>query len=904
MTWDAFISYSHAADGKLAPALQSGLQRFMRPWYRRRALRIFRDETGLTVDPRLWTSIADALDKSGCFILLASPEAAKSQWVDREIQHWLAKESVDRLLPVVTDGEWVWKAAAGDFDWERSTAVPAVLRGVFDEEPRHLDLRWAREAERLDLRNPRFLDAIAELAAPMHGKAKDELVGEDIRLYRRARRLAWGAITGLIALTIAAVVGWVFAEHRQVTAESQRLAVQSRQLSGQPDLAFLLAAAAYRMRPKIPETAGAVSVAVQAVPELRRMVRHHVLPVRSVALVPEREVILSGDVDGHVLATSRRTNEILARYDHPLKGVVTCLLPDLEREVVWVVTTGGLVQLGLPDLKPRGVQLASPQPLVKCARDPKRPRIALAGMDGAILIWDLEHDRLVPMLSADEATAKALSFSPDGQYLAFGGKRGAINLRSATDGRVLWSVPEAQRGDILSLAFRPDGAELASGDTDGWIRTWRVKDGVPEADRHRQAHAGAVWDVGYSRGHPSGEYIGSVGTDGEIAWVEAKSFLPYSPTRVHLGRVNALDFADDGTYTTAGEDGVIAYFDPHRPPAMAGRDLPLGQPISLLALAPGGDLVAVAYGRAGTVQLYNPSALKPTGTAMEAGAVVLAAAYQPDGRSLALGTADGRILIWPLAGEAREIRDAHQGPIVALGWSTDGKLLFSLGDDRQLRQWQVAEGRTSNPRPLDELASKALAINPAGDKMAYGHLEDGVRVVETRSGRCLARLQVGRGIATTALAFHPVKPLLFVGDAYGHLSVWETRGWTLQHGPTRGHQGEIAAIAVARDDDRVFTSGRDGTLRLWSATSGEALGVPIGGHGGPVRSLAYDPSTQQVVSGGPDGRLVVRSMDAKRWIDEGCSIFTRTLLPAEYSRFQLSIDDSGPCTGFPPAVSN
>src|SRR5205807_10037379 len=37
----AFISYSHAADGRLAPAVERGLERLARPWYRRRALRIF-----------------------------------------------------------------------------------------------------------------------------------------------------------------------------------------------------------------------------------------------------------------------------------------------------------------------------------------------------------------------------------------------------------------------------------------------------------------------------------------------------------------------------------------------------------------------------------------------------------------------------------------------------------------------------------------------------------------------------------------------------------------------------------------------------------------------------------------------------------------------------------------------
>ena len=43
--YDAFVSYSHAADGRLAPALQRGLQSLAKPWYRRRALRVFRRGT-------------------------------------------------------------------------------------------------------------------------------------------------------------------------------------------------------------------------------------------------------------------------------------------------------------------------------------------------------------------------------------------------------------------------------------------------------------------------------------------------------------------------------------------------------------------------------------------------------------------------------------------------------------------------------------------------------------------------------------------------------------------------------------------------------------------------------------------------------------------------------------------
>jgi hypothetical protein len=57
MQFDGFVSYSHAADGQLAPAIQSALHRLARPWYRRRALHVFRDQTNLSAAPELWSRI-------------------------------------------------------------------------------------------------------------------------------------------------------------------------------------------------------------------------------------------------------------------------------------------------------------------------------------------------------------------------------------------------------------------------------------------------------------------------------------------------------------------------------------------------------------------------------------------------------------------------------------------------------------------------------------------------------------------------------------------------------------------------------------------------------------------------------------------------------------------------------
>jgi hypothetical protein len=48
-----FSSYSHAKDKPIAAALQSVIQKLGKPWHRRRALRVFRDDTGLSATPHL-----------------------------------------------------------------------------------------------------------------------------------------------------------------------------------------------------------------------------------------------------------------------------------------------------------------------------------------------------------------------------------------------------------------------------------------------------------------------------------------------------------------------------------------------------------------------------------------------------------------------------------------------------------------------------------------------------------------------------------------------------------------------------------------------------------------------------------------------------------------------------------
>ncbi|HEY7564221.1 MAG TPA: toll/interleukin-1 receptor domain-containing protein, partial [Acidimicrobiia bacterium] len=124
--FDGFISYSHTADELLAPRLQAALQTFAKPWWKRRALRVFRDESSLSANPHLWSSISAALDASDWFILLTSPEAASSIWVDREVAYWREHKDPEKILPVLTDGTLAWDETRARLD-PNSSVPPSLL---------------------------------------------------------------------------------------------------------------------------------------------------------------------------------------------------------------------------------------------------------------------------------------------------------------------------------------------------------------------------------------------------------------------------------------------------------------------------------------------------------------------------------------------------------------------------------------------------------------------------------------------------------------------------------------------------------------------------------------------------------------------------------------------------------
>jgi hypothetical protein len=247
LVYDGFISYSHAADDLLAPRLQSGLQRFAKPWWRRRALRIFRDEASLTANPHLWASITNALDRSAWFILLLSPDAAESEWVNREVEYWVGNKDPDHIIPVLTEGEFAWDDGGIDSD-----AVPPALHGTYTDEPRWVDMRFAHTDEQLDLNNATFRSAIADIAAPIHGVPKEELESEEVRQHRRSIRTAWLGGIALLLLTILTTATALYANSQRQDAQLNEQAARTSEEAATDFALLVLLDSAREQSPSAP----------------------------------------------------------------------------------------------------------------------------------------------------------------------------------------------------------------------------------------------------------------------------------------------------------------------------------------------------------------------------------------------------------------------------------------------------------------------------------------------------------------------------------------------------------------------------------------------------------------------------------------------------------------------------
>lgn len=246
MKYKGFISYKHGDDDKLAKNLEKALEKFAKPTFKRRAIEIFRDGNDLSAAADLGEKIRGGLENSEFFICMASPKYADSKWCVREAEFWRDNKSIDNFLILLTDGEILWDEDTNDFDWDKTTALPKELSGVFKGEPFYIDFRDAGSPEEQNLDNPTFKNRLVLLAATLHRKSIGDMVGEAAKQHKRTLRIRNGAIAILSALLLISIFATINAiKQRNTALLNNYLASSKAQLDEDPTKALRLAEHAY-----------------------------------------------------------------------------------------------------------------------------------------------------------------------------------------------------------------------------------------------------------------------------------------------------------------------------------------------------------------------------------------------------------------------------------------------------------------------------------------------------------------------------------------------------------------------------------------------------------------------------------------------------------------------------------
>jgi WD40 repeat protein len=90
---------------------------------------------------------------------------------------------------------------------------------------------------------------------------------------------------------------------------------------------------------------------------------------------------------------------------------------------------------------------------------------------------------------------RSIAFSPDGQFLASGGRDQSIHFWEVSTGKELFSLEKVQK-DVTVMAFSPDGKVLASADDEGVVYFWEVS--TRKVRRRLRGHQGEISSLAFS----------------------------------------------------------------------------------------------------------------------------------------------------------------------------------------------------------------------------------------------------------------------------------------------------------------------------------------------------------------------------------------------------------------------
>ncbi|WP_433666309.1 TIR domain-containing protein [Nocardia sp. CA-136227] len=547
-------------------------------------------------------------------------------------------------------------------------------------------------------------------------------------------------------------------------------------------------------------------------------------------------------------------------------------------------------------------------PAEAVAFSPDGHRVAAAGTDGTIGVWDVATRLPRPVLKGHDGAIHSIAFSGVGNRLVSGGADGTVRIWDLDTGEQV-GEPMRQRTEIhsstpdrngvMAVAFSGDGHRVASGIPGGITESIALWD----AESHQlvgqplEGPFGAVTSLAFS---PDSHRIVSGGTGDSVRLWDVETGKQIGPDlRGHTGAVKSVAYGTidgRGRIVSAAWDGTMRVWRDDR---QDGAGFEWDQSRLASVGPPGGRMVVMAPdGR--RMMVADPSGVGMSVVDLDRGTMVRAQAstrhgtvvdadYSEDGRRIAVGLDDQSIVVFDAdSGQVvRTITTGFGGAISTLELSTDSRRIAAGSEDKSVKVWDVESGEPIGA-PLTGLAGavKKLAFSPNEDRLAVADADKSVWIWDLDSARLIGGPLKGQKWNVQYLSFGADGRRVIAGGG-GSVTLWDAdsgrqvsrtdatftvdqfaispsgrffvvaQGLELQRfdaltgnrigGPMQGHtDAMVTGLAVTPDNRYILSGGADQTLRFWSADTGEPVGDPLKGSNGWILQIRIAPDGRTV----------------------------------------------------------